>query len=496
MTTITAAQVPHGNRYEGPRPRRPHRPATAVTALLMLGIVGSLVSTLAGNQNAGFGIIGLTATLLVWIPFAIGRCEIVSAWSAVILVVSIGCGLRGVVLATTADQELRGFFLTDKLFSDLFGPSLLFLLILAACTSGYLVAVERQPRGRSQRLRLDEALLAGRPGSLVIAAMALLGLIGSLLYIRAAGGFTPDLLTSQRRTTITTVNLAEQDSFQSYGHWEYLASLTIFAFSLHYAQSRLLRERISTLGHLTTFILLGNVLLLPIFTTTRGGLLTLVFVVAAVEAASGRRLRVSKAMLWAFVAILAASSLLGLRRGQTIEQSVWSPFQSASYLPQSVIENRNMADLGKSLLVIDATDSELERANGTTISGYAFAIVPRSAWADKPLVSPGPIVGTKVYGTRVSGVPPGMAGELVWNFGAPAGILLAGVLGALVGFSDRIGRTSRSTALGSVFLALVSMQFARDLLGVSIGRAMFTAVLSIAILKTAAASMRILGEPR
>jgi len=114
-----------------------------------------------------------------------------------------------------------------------------------------------------------------------------------------------------------------------------------------------------------------------------------------------------------------------MRKGQPVEDVMLSPFKSAAELPATLLNNPNMADLGKSLLAIDATDNVLERANGATICSFAFAAIALSVWADKPLVSPGQIVGTKIFGTRVTGVPPGGASELVWNFGLIPAIPLA-----------------------------------------------------------------------
>lgn len=489
-TTVPAEHVPGGMRH------RPVPTAGAVLLVLGLGILVAFVSAATGNERASFAIVGLSVTAIVWFPVALGRSAIVSAWSAVVLVVSVGCGARGALLAISDDDRQRAFFLTDKSFDDLFAPSIILIVIMTAFTGGYFAATDKRKQLTSRRLNKDDALLRGRPGAVLVTALATFGFVGSLLYVRAAGGFDLSLLTSQRRTTITTIDLADQDTFQSYGHWEYLASLSMFAFSLHYARWRILRVGSRGRNQILTAILLANVLLLPVFTTTRGGLLTIVFVIAAVEAAGSERIRLRRVAVWAIGAAIAATSLLGLRSGFSLEQAVKAPFTSAASLPDSLIVNRNMADLGKSLLVIEATGSELEQADGATITGYAFAIIPRSVWADKPLVSPGPIVGTSVYGTRVTGIPPGMAGELVWNFGVALAVLLAGMFGALVGMVDRFARATKHTAFGSVFLALVSMQFARDLLGVSIGRALFTAALSIAILKASALGMRWIGEAR
>jgi len=50
--------------------------------------------------------------------------------------------------------------------------------------------------------------------------------------------------------------------------------------------------------------------------------------------------------------------------------------------------------------------------------------------------------------------------------------------------------------MGAIFLSLVSMQFARDLFDVSIGKAFLTAVLSATILGTARLAMRVLAAAR
>ena len=60
-----------------------------------------------------------------------------------------------------------------------------------------------------------------------------------------------------------------------------------------------------------------------------------------------------------------------------------------------------------------------------------MAPIPRALYPDKPMIVTGPIIGTEIYNTRVSGIPPGFIAELYWNFYIPGvifGMLFMGVL--------------------------------------------------------------------
>ena len=97
---------------------------------------------------------------------------------------------------------------------------------------------------------------------------------------------------------------------------------------------------------------------------------------------------------------------------------------------KSLLLNRNGPNLAKTAHIINHLPGKLEFQYGRTIAVWALAPIPRAIFPGKPLIHSGPIIGTEIYGTKVSGVPPGLIAEMYWNFhlaGAILGLFLTGV---------------------------------------------------------------------
>ena len=84
---------------------------------------------------------------------------------------------------------------------------------------------------------------------------------------------------------------------------------------------------------------------------------------------------------------------------------------------ESIVLNRNQIELPKTAHIINAVPETLDFQYGKTLTRWLAAPIPREVWPDKPVIHPGPIIGNRIYGQRVAGVPPGLIAELWWNFG-------------------------------------------------------------------------------
>ena len=86
------------------------------------------------------------------------------------------------------------------------------------------------------------------------------------------------------------------------------------------------------------------------------------------------------------------------------------------------------------------------------------------------MIVTGPIIGTEIYNTRVSGVPPGFIAELYWNFYIPGvifGMLFMGVLLKRLHLLFRNMQGQREIVVPVYLFAVIPIAFA--VLGNSLG---------------------------
>lgn len=446
--------------------------------LWLLVALAAGVAVILGHELAGFAFTAGIVTALFWVPLATGRVSLFGIWGAVLLVVTVGTGVRGVVLSLDEDPGVQDFFFRGNPYAALFTSSLIVIVLAVVFVGSYLLGLGR-PSGRVEPLTApflpSFAQLQTQRALLVIAGVAMTGSLGALLFIRATGGFANTRI-SDRRATITTINLSDQDSFQSFGHWELLGSLSFLAFLLYLARGLYGGEKLRLTQKAVLTVLALNSLVIPLYSTERAELIAIGLAGTTLLYLTGRQIRVRYLLVVAIFVALAATSLTSVRSGG----SYFDPFANPGSLGDEVVDtavyNRNWADLGKALLIIDSAGTDtLPYANGSTISSYSFSLIPRAVWATKPLVAPGPLIGRAIYGNRVAGVPPGLFGEMVWNFGVfvgGIGVALAGLgLGKLDNF---VQRASIRNPGGAVFLVGAAMTAGRDLVSVSLGRALLT----------------------
>ena len=150
-------------------------------------------------------------------------------------------------------------------------------------------------------------------------------------------------------------------------------------------------------------------------------------------------------------------------------------------LLDKLILNRNCLEIGKTAHVMDAIPETLDYQYGRTIGNWFLAPIPREIWNSKPLISTGPIIGTKVYKQEISGVPPGFVGEMYWNFdiiGVIVGSLLLGWL--LKYFHVTFSPVFTNSMTGMIFYVYGPMKLGYLVLGNSFGFGFVNTLISMA----------------
>lgn len=394
-----------------------------------------------------------------------------SMWGMASFTVTIGAELRGVLMLAGYPSEafVESFFLGGKTFSDLSGPSFVALGTILALTLGFaLVANRSAPAIKSHGPASPNALqssLASEPFVVVVAASYLMvGAVCTYLYTRGVGGIAGSI--GERRGAVN----ADGTTTGTFGYYEFLAGASAVGAMLLLIYWLSAREHLGPGRIFVVAVAFTSAFGINWVTTTRADL---VYVSAAALAAI---VIIRKHVPW-ITALLVGTIVLGAIGGLTAARAaddVTRENFSVSYGIDSGILNRNAYDLGKTLRVIDAVPEVLPYENGGTITRFALAPIPRSFWPEKPIITPGPIVGARLYGTTRSGVPPGLSGELVWNFGRLLAVAFAFLFGLLLGGIEKRWYPRNTQDLTGILIYLtVFFTFGKDLLGVSVGNAVF-----------------------
>lgn len=439
---------------------------TGVIMLYLAAIAaaaGSAVAYMLGNENWGFAVVGFVQLGIFGLPFLLRRQRLLSLWGLVFVAVGLGMGLRGFLLAVNypSPQIVHKLFLGGSSFNDLFGAAVVTTLVLTASVAGYMIVMVRAEPTRETRGRGLTADQVSGAGALVIASVYVaVSLYATGKYSTSVGGLGAEI--SARRTTITGTGAA----FESYGVWQYLASagpagalFLLAAWMTRYKKLGLVRVVVIAGAFLAGFAI-------NVVTTTRADVVYVSIAALTVIAITRGRVRTPLIAVAVLGMVISVGALTAERRGETAEGV------GVMYGVESVVLSRNAADLSKTLRITDAVPEQLPYQYGRTITNYVLAPIPRSVWPDKPVISPGPVIGRAIYGLDRTGIPPGMSAELVWNFGRYLAVPFGFLIGLFLGWVERRFRPHDPRDLASVLMyALVVLTFGKAIYGVAIGQA-------------------------
>lgn len=455
------------------------------TALLASDFVVLLISLGMYTQHDlwGYAFYGALCTTIVHLPIVLRIVPALSIWGVLAFVVTIGAGIRGVAIAVGyPDRSTITYLFTRGVpFEDLVPEALVTVACVLLLTIGFMATAGNYAKGRS-RAESGQAKTSGlttghAPAWLfptLIAGYSIAGAIGTLLYYSAVGGLTASI--SDRRTTYT----GETD-YASYGVVQFLAGAGVVGLLLFLAYRLSSQKRWTPATWVVLGALVINAFAINWVTTTRADLLYVAFGVLLVIRLVKGRLPAKIVVSLALVVILGIGLL---SQSRSAEQGVDTVGEvSLSVGIDSGLLNRNAFDLSKTLLISDAVPEVLPLEGGATIGNYVFAPVPREVWPDKPVVSPGPVIGQRIYGLTQTGVPPGLVGEMVWNFGRTPAPFLSGLAGLGLGLLSRLADSWSHRRVALVLVhAMVLLPFGKAIMGVALGQALSAAGQALVLL--------------
>ena len=425
---------------------------------------------------------GAVACLVVSLPFVVGPVyDLISPWTLVVVAVYLGYGLRGVFIGLDVEgtRSLESLYFLGNDPDYFFAPTLLVLLGVLSLTAGYLIAARRRP-GQRPSLTARRHLAPHRI-QLAVLVSAVLGLLGFVLFVRSTGGFSLTSL-SAKRTLIGSVDL--QSTYQSFGEYRVLNSFAPVALFLQVAwyNYRKLPHGPTTPRFYWLALLFINAALLPFYASTRADVVYIIAGVMVIRyCLGGARFRVGLAVGAITAVAVLTAAMSSLRQGD--DESLSGIRVDSRVVVDTFVLTRTFGDLPTAGNIIEAVPERLPYARGETIMAWAVAPIPRAIWPTKPLVSSGPILGTTVFGTPRSGVPPGAIAESYWNFGVGGLMILPLLCGAFLRLlSDRWAPYARSSPSAAIVMAAVVITPGMRLMANSIGAAPYQVVQTLVVL--------------
>ena len=459
MNALTTRPVP------GPLPGR-----AASRAMAGCGLA-AIIASVATVADARFVFLatGLWALVIVLLPVAMARdYDLFSIWSFVMLTVVLGVTVRGACLSfgyPDAGRLDQLYFLGREPAFFFRGAGIL-LAGLVFLTLGYIA---RSPVAVPRPLSIGTAWLAWCCGILLAVSSA-----ATLLYVQRTGGWESGDW-SGKRTVIPDLDLAGT-GYQSHGGLRFLASLAVFGHVLALAAA-LGRRPGERLWWALAALLLLVASVVPFHASLRTTVALQLCLPAAMIYYSGRRHAIGS-LAAAGVTLLLAIYLMTALRPVSDDREADLGLPTVAKLFDAAVLNRNQIELPKTAHIVAAVPGELPLEYGRTIGRWLLAPIPRSLWPDKPVITPGPIVGHTLYDQRVAGVPPSLVAEWYWNFHWPGVIMGSFGLGWLLRrVQGRFQAIRGGDPMRAALFVAGPMTLGFEAVGGSIGSGLFRAAL-------------------
>jgi len=393
--------------------------------ILLIGIVACAcwVAAMAHDLSYFFVASGVSILLICLLPiFVMKTYDWFCPWTALILSVIYGCTLPAVCMTFNLPDEqfVSENILLHQPVEHFVMPTLLLMSSFVCIGIGYFGFPSKDryiniPRVAAPQRLLMICLLCGAIAFLAFAA-----------YFVLNGGIARGLST--KRGTINTLDVAEDAGFSQYGYLRQFAKFGNVALLLLAAFWARNKVKAGTGIAFIQMGIIGGLLLLsiafPFYSSSRAGIVWVVIGFIGVLYYMDQKILSFKA-----ITVTGAIAVLVIAATVLRNDGAENQFSVSDRLGRLML-NRHGPDIAVTSHVVQGLPHKLEYKYGETIAVWLIAPVPRELMPSKPLIHSGPIIGQQIYQLPVSGVPPGLAAELYWNFhvlGVIFGSILFGV---------------------------------------------------------------------
>ena len=397
--------------------------------------------------------------------------DFVSTWNFTALNVILGVCLRNIyIFLQIPDYETIDFlYLRGADASYFYYGSFVLLVGLVLIAFGYIAPSFGGVRKHQYIKRAQNA----RKLYFLVFVLFCLSLLSTVMYVRLSGGLSAGI--SGKRNLLVMEHISTHHTFATL---RFLASVAFFAHLLVVA------DLIKTPRHLKAKKLLAFVLFLlacflPFYSSTRTPVAMYFMLTISLVYFSTHNVPKLKFAMVGVVALTFLVVMSAIRTSNQAQGEKFSVFESID-ISKTFVRDRNNLGLAKTSHIVESIPETLQYKYGGTMVVWLIAWVPREMWPSKPPIGGEAIeIGNKLYGTAISGVPPGLIGEFYWNFGIMGvlfGCLLMGVLLKYVHIKFRPKRG------GDPFIAAIycmgPLQLGFLALGHSVGYGIFNTVLN------------------
>lgn len=481
LTLITGRATPHA---QGDWSQYVPVVALPATCALIGASVLAFIYGLAAHSRWHFLALGLVALAVVIWPFVRipSLREVVSVWGIVVLNVAAGITARSVFIATgTPDEEtIQRLFLLGHTTDYFVWPSVLLVVGLLITTIAYFFVTPRR-----RHLRLPDWLRRYQADErrVYIVAFALIGLgvLAAALFAAQTGGLD---LTRPSAKRAVAPGLQIDESYRGLGYLRSMADLVGIGFLVVLAYFTTTRKSLRGREVLTLLGMFLSASLIPIYASSRSGLLWPILLALAILFYSGYRLRLRHLAVAALVALAVMHYLGELRelRDESLTTADISYAPDVGEWATNALLGRHSLEVAKMGHVVNNVPHVLDQKYGSTVWVWGVAWIPRGLWPEKPPIHVGPELG-RLYGMRGGGgVPPGFYAEAFWNFGVTGVLLGSALLGAGLRWLHNLTQphSSRDMVLISLY-SIGLLRLAGGVVGTGIGFGIFTAAMNVAM---------------
>ena len=379
--------------------------------VLLFGLFTALMTLWACiNMQMLYAAVGAISFLIVLSPLALVKTyDLYCPWSFVLLTIFFGTTLQALCMSfnwPSADFIDTAMLLGQKPEYFIY-PSGIFLLGMVCLTVGYF-GFQRVAPARMQIKRGYS-----RSNMIVILGVSFfIACVGSLAFFRLTGGGESTSISS-KRTTIESVS-GQSDDFSQYGYLRQASKLAAIVFLVLYSNFLVHNEKLTSTHKVILACAFLLACALPFYASSRSQVLWVVLGALGVSYYLGRGNLMVRLGAYGLGGLALFITMSFLRGAGSTEHTSMS--ESATNAVKSLVLNRNGLGMAKTAHIINHLPEPLEYRYGSTIFVWLIAPVPRGMYPSKPMVNSGPYLGRTLYGTKVSGVPPGAIGELYWNF--------------------------------------------------------------------------------
>lgn len=364
---------------------------------------------------------GMAVMLVALLPFFwIRTYDLFCPWSFVLLAISSGCLMQSIFTSFNYPdaRRINTMMLLGQEPEYFLYPMALYLMAIGLLAVGYFGLGKSRDQEAADGIRLERKYSSNNM-FVIIGGCLVLSILATVFFVRATGGAKSGRI-SDKRTKIRTVDVKADKELQQYGWVKQVSKFASICFLIMYAYFLTRYQSLS----FSQMVILGVAFLaaiaLPFYASSRAQVLWVLIAALGLTYYHAPQRFYRQATLVA-LAGLALFLVMSFLRSRDLDDAVEQVSVAESIAV--VFLNRNGPGISKTAHIINNIPERLDYQYGKTFAVWLIAPIPRELYPNKPLIHSGPIIGTRVYNTKVSGVPPGLIAELYWNFHIPGLIL-------------------------------------------------------------------------